>query len=148
MTQLNEWGKPLRDANLTFGWHNHDFEFTEITSSIRPIDIILSASNYLSLELDVAWAMSTDADVLNFVSQHRARISAAHIKDIAPAGLCLDEDGWADVGHGTLDWESLFPALLAAGTQYFIMEHDNPTDDKRFAKRSIEYASPLLNSLR
>ena len=54
MTQLNEWGKPLRDANLTFGWHNHDFEFTEITSSIRPIDIILSASNYLSLELDVA----------------------------------------------------------------------------------------------
>jgi hypothetical protein len=34
-------------------------------------------------------------------------------------------------------------ALKAAGTKYFIMEHDNPSDHARFAQRSIETAKAL-----
>jgi hypothetical protein len=34
--------------------------------------------------------------------RHAGRVNAVHVKDFAPAGTNLDEDGWADVGAGTL----------------------------------------------
>jgi sugar phosphate isomerase/epimerase len=72
-----------------------------------------------------------------------SRITAAHVKDIAPAGENADEDGWADVGHGTMvDW----PAIMARPARrrhvkHFVMEHDNPKDHARFAKRAIASAA-------
>ena len=44
------------------------------------------------------------ADPIAEVGSYAGRVKAVHIKDIAPPGECADEDGWADVGHGTLDW--------------------------------------------
>ena len=62
---------------------------------------------------------------------------AVHIKDIAPEGEALDEDGWADIGQGTLDWAGLMAELHATPAGLFVLEHDNPSDDERFAHRSI-----------
>jgi len=51
----------------------------------------------------------------------------------------VDEDGWADVGHGILPWEDLLAtARTKTAARYFIAEHDNPSDITRFARRSIE----------
>ncbi len=56
-----------------------------------------------------------------------------------PAGEKADEDGWADVGHGTLDWKQLLAdAKAKTKAQYFVMEHDKPSDAIRFARQSIE----------
>ena len=71
------------------------------------------------------------------------RIAAAHIKDIAPEGECVDEDGWADVGHGVMDWTAIMAALRKTDARWFVMEHDNPKDHSRFASRSIETARGL-----
>jgi len=68
------------------------------------------------------------------------RLIAVHIKDIAPAGTMEDEDGWADIGEGTLDWAALMASLRDTAARLFIMEHDNPSDDERFARRSIAAA--------
>ena len=74
------------------------------------------------------------------IQKYAAKIYAAHVKDIAPAGECEDEDGWADVGHGTMEWQGIMDALQATNCTYFVMEHDKPNDDARFARRSIEAA--------
>ena len=60
-----------------------------------------------------------------------------HVKDIAPKGESADEDGWADVGHGTVPWADLFKALAGSPVRHFIVEHDNPKDITRLATRSI-----------
>lgn len=137
---LAEIGKPLLDAGLIFGWHNHEFEFVDIGSSDLPMHLILEASDDLSLEFDVAWAVVAGVDPLQWIEHYGDRITAAHIKDIAKNGDCIDEDGWADIGYGILDWPLLYSSLNKAGTRYFIMEHDNPNDDKRFAQRSLAIA--------
>ena len=78
------------------------------------------------------------AAVARWTSQGK-RIVAVHVKDIARPGQGLDEDGWSDVGHGTIDWASLLKALRAkTEAKYFVMEQDNPNDFERFARRSIE----------
>ena len=91
--------------------------------------------------MDVAWVIRGGADPFAWIEKYKDRITAAHVKDIAPAGQNTDEDGWADVGHGTVDWASLIAALRNIGCTHFVMEHDNPKDDARFATRSIASAN-------
>lgn len=135
-------GKPLQDAGFQFGWHNHDFEFIALPTGELPIDLIL-ANESVGFEFDVAWAAVAGKDPADVIAQYGDRIIAAHVKDCAPAGQNANEDGWADAGHGTLDWPGHFSALKAAGCDLFIMEHDKPADDNRFASRALAYMTSL-----
>ncbi len=134
--RLQTAGAPLRSAGLGFGWHNHDFEFVPTPDGTIPQDAIFSGGPDLEWEMDVAWVVRGGADPLDWIAKEGHRITTAHVKDIAPAGTTA-EDGWADVGHGTIDWSVMMPALRAAGCKVFVLEHDNPSDHIRFATRSL-----------
>ena len=138
--RLDKAGAPYRQAGYGFGWHNHDFEFRKTPEGAIPQDEILAGGPSLEWEIDVAWVIRGGADPLAWIEKYKSRITAAHVKDIAPAGENADEDGWADVGHGTVDWPKLMAALRAIGVRHFVMEHDNPKDHARFAARSIASA--------
>ena len=130
--RLENAGKPFRDAGLDFGWHNHDFEFVALPDGSIPQDQIFAGGPDLSWEADIAWVIRGGADPFAWIKKYANRITAVHVKDIAPTGEKQDEDGWADVGHGTVDWKGLFQALAAdTRPNTFIVEHDNPKDFKR-----------------
>tara|TARA_R110002020_G_scaffold266265_4_gene481200 strand:- start:9289 stop:10041 length:753 start_codon:yes stop_codon:yes gene_type:complete len=134
-------GKKIRAAGFGFGWHNHDFEFVPAVDGSLPMQVLLDAAPELEWEADIAWIVRGGADPFDWISRHGDRITSVHVKDIAPAGECADEDGWADVGHGTLDWIRLFSEIAQkTPANLMVMEHDNPADAKRFASRSIEWA--------
>lgn len=141
--RLADAGKPIVDAGHRFGWHNHAFEFTALDDGSFPIEAILDGGPDLSFEFDVAWAVRGDQDPLPWIQRYADRITAAHVKDIAPKGENADEDGWADVGTGTMDWRGIMLALQNIGVDLFVAEHDNPSDDARFARRSIEFLKSL-----
>ena len=136
--RLAEAAKPVLDAGLTFGWHNHAFEFADLGGEDLPLDLILAGGDEIKLELDLAWVVRGGHDPLEWARKYESRLIAAHIKDIAPEGECADEDGWADVGHGTLDWATIHPALQQMGVDRYVLEHDKPSDHERFARRSLE----------
>lgn len=135
--RLQAAGAPIRAAGLGFGWHNHDFEFALLPDGSLPQERIFEGGPDLEWEMDVAWVVRGGADPMTWIARHGHRITAAHVKDIAPKGENADEDGWADVGHGVVDWPALMPVLRAKGVRHFIMEHDNPADHIRFATRSL-----------
>ena len=133
-------GAPIRAEGLNFAWHNHDFEFVPTAEGVIPQEALFEGGPGLSWEMDVAWVIKGGEDPLEWIEAHGHRLVAAHVKDIAPAGENLDEDGWADVGHGEVDWPAIMAALRDVGVCNFIMEHDNPSDDARFARRSLASA--------
>ncbi len=135
--RLQAAGKPFRAAGLDFGWHNHNFEFETLEDGSVPLEHIFEGGPDLSWEADIAWVVRGGADPLDWIRRYGDRITAVHVKDIAPAGECADEDGWADVGHGTMDWAGIWAALRGTNAGIFIMEHDKPNDHRRFATRSI-----------
>jgi len=138
--RLQAAGAPIRAAGLGFGWHNHDFEFKPTSDGTIPQVAIFEGGPDLEWEIDVAWVLRGGADPLAWITRYASRITAAHVKDIAPAGGApgpLAEDGWADVGHGTMDWPGLMASLRGAGCDLFVLEHDNPADHLRFATRSL-----------
>lgn len=134
---LTEVGKPFRNAGLTFGWHNHDFEFATLENGQTPMEILLEHSD-LNWEMDLAWVVRGQADPASWIQRYGDRLCAVHVKDIAPAGENPDEDGWADVGHGVIDWPGLYTQLRQTPAQWYVMEHDKPSDVARFARRSLE----------
>lgn len=135
--RLQAAGKPLRDAGLVFGWHNHDFEFAALPDGSTPQEQIFAGGPELDWEADIAWVIRGHADPFAWIESYGKRISAVHVKDIAPAGENADEDGWADVGHGTVDWKGLVAALKGTRVKHFVVEHDNPKDIDRLITRSI-----------
>jgi sugar phosphate isomerase/epimerase len=134
-------GETYRAEGYGFGWHNHHFEFWKTESGKTPMEIILSTAPDIEWEMDVAWVKRGKEDPVAWMGRFGERISAVHVKDIAPEGENADEDGWADVGHGTMNWNSLINEVTTkTKAKYFVAEHDKPADAERFARRSIETA--------
>ena len=140
---LDATGAAYRSAGLVFGWHNHDFEFNVQADGSIPMEEILNGGSGLAWEADIAWIVRGGGDPFEWIAQHGNRISSVHVKDIALEGHCVDEDGWEDVGHGTMDWKGLMAALRATPATLYVMEHDKPNDHERFARRSIAAARGL-----
>lgn len=141
--RLQAAGRPIRDAGLGFGWHNHDFELRPLPDGQVPQDLIFEGGPDLEWEIDVAWVLRGGADPAAWIARYASRITAAHLKDIAPAGQNANEDGWADLGEGTVPWRALMADLRHTPCKIFILEHDNPSDHARFARRSLQAAKGL-----
>lgn len=135
---LAELGETYNKAGFGFGWHNHHFEFWETPAGRLPMDIILEGAPNIVWEADVAWIVRGDHDPVEWFERYGQRIVAVHVKDIAPIGTAENEDGWADVGQGTMGWDDLINDVRQkTRATTFVAEHDNPSDVDRFATRSI-----------
>ncbi|MCA3552233.1 MAG: sugar phosphate isomerase/epimerase [Rhodobacter sp.] len=141
--RLQAAGRPIKAAGLGFGWHNHDFELRPLPDGQVPQDLIFDGGPDLEWEIDVAWVVRGGADPAAWIARYAPRITAAHLKDIAPAGQNAGEDGWADLGTGTVPWTALMAELRQTPCDVFIVEHDNPSDHARFARRSLQAAKGL-----
>jgi sugar phosphate isomerase/epimerase len=135
---LAKIGAAFKKAGKGFGYHNHHWEFVKLANGKTPIELII-ASPDVQWEMDLAWVVKANEDPIAWMNKLGSRITAIHVKDIAPAGQKADEDGWADVGEGTLDWKQLIAdAKAKTKATYFVMEHDKPSDAIRFARTSIK----------
>jgi sugar phosphate isomerase/epimerase len=132
---LNRLAEDYADRGLVLAWHNHDFEFAPLADGGVPMSLLLDAAPEVALELDLAWAVKGGVDPVEWLQRYRGRVIACHIKDIAVEDTD-EEDGWADVGHGRLDWAVLAPAAVDAGAELLVVEHDAPSDFERCARRS------------
>ena len=139
-----EFGKRLggvaetyRDEGYPVAWHNHDFEFVELKDGTTPHEHMFDAAPLLDWEIDVAWVQRAKTNPVKWIKKYAGNIVAIHIKDIAKRGENQDEDGWADVGFGTMDWGKIFAAIADTRCVHFVVEHDKPSDFERFARRSF-----------
>lgn len=136
--RLAKIGKDVQNAGFEFAWHNHHYEFVPVEDGILPMDIILAEAPNIGWQADIAWIIKGKQNPADWIKKYGERILSVHAKDIAPEGICLDEDGWADLGHGTMPWEALFEQISKqTNAQFFVAEHDNPNDFLRFATRAF-----------
>ena len=135
--RLNSSAKKYAGQGITFGWHNHDFEFVALDDGSIPMDLLLDAAPNIGWEADLAWIVRGGRDPMHYVQRYGDRLSAIHVKDIAASGTNLDEDGWSDLGAGTMDWASLLQACRSASSDLiYALEHDKPGDPIGYASRS------------
>ncbi|MDB5527456.1 MAG: Sugar phosphate isomerase [Devosia sp.] len=141
---LGRGAEGAKAEGLRVEWHNHDFEYVKLEDRTRPIDHIMAASGPdVTLELDIGWVVRGWADPAQELMKYADRITTIQLKDTAPAGTALDE-GWVTTGDGIIDWKALYPLFGNTKATTLVVEHDNPSDWKVLAKRSINYIRTLI----
>jgi sugar phosphate isomerase/epimerase len=143
--ELGEIAVRMRDYGITFGYHNHHWELAPKDGAKSALELIFEAAadSPLAWQVDIAWLVRGGADPKEWMQRYRTRIVSAHVKDIAPQGRNENQDGWADVGAGVLDWQELWPAARAAGARWMVVEHDNPSDPAETARASYAFISGM-----
>lgn len=141
--RLGELARRVAQAEMRLLYHNHDFELAEVGGKHALELLALGADEVapgsLGLEPDLAWAARAGAEPGWLLERYKGRVPRLHVKDLAPAGAGAEEGGWADVGRGTLEWPALLAAARAAGTEWFVVEHDQPQDPAASVRRSLAY---------
>jgi sugar phosphate isomerase/epimerase len=143
--ELAQISERLRKQGIELGYHNHHWELVPKEAGKNALELLFEAAagSPLTWQVDVAWLVRGHADPKRWLDRYRARITSAHVKDLAPAGQNQDEDGWADVGAGVLDWRDLWQACRHAGARWMVVEHDKPKDPARTARASFAFLSSM-----
>ncbi|WP_130838330.1 sugar phosphate isomerase/epimerase family protein [Lachnoclostridium sp. Marseille-P6806] len=157
---LNEVGKKIHDAGMTFLYHNHDFEFVRLPGGQWGYDAMFDAipHDYLMSELDTCWCDVATGEAPEFIRKYTGRIPVVHLKDYIKKGdvknmykligIDAEEDdketgyfGFRPVGFGQMLWEPILETSLAAGTKWVVVEQDEhyEMDPLEAARRSREY---------
>lgn len=136
--QLNEAGAAARELGMGMLHHNHDSEF-RVVDGIRLSDILFGETdpNLVGFELDLGWADRAGMDGRLLFSEHRNRFPVLHVKDHNGAG------GWADVGHGVMDFARIFETSHEGGVRYWLVERDDQPAPLDTARNSYEHLASL-----
>lgn len=134
----NEVGRACREADLRFGYHNHDFEFEPIGGSV-PFDVLLGETDpgLVDFELDLFWITKGGRDPLEYFGRHSGRFKLCHVKDMAADGAMVE------VGKGGIDFAAIFARAEQAGLEHYFVEHDQPADPLASIAASYEHLRAL-----
>lgn len=143
--ELGHLSERFLKQGVRLGYHNHHWELALKEGQKTALELIFEAtgSSPLAWQADVAWLVRGGVEPRAWLKRYSDRLQSVHVKDIAWKGEALEEDGWADVGHGILDWPALWQHCRDHGAGWMIAEHDKPADPGRFANRSYQFLTSM-----
>lgn len=114
-------GAKCRERGMELSYHNHDFEFQTFNGQTG-YDILFGASDpeLVKVELDTFWVEKAGFSSAQFLRKYSGRVSLIHLKDMTAD----DQQTFAEVGEGTMDWPAIFEAGDACGAEWYIVEQD------------------------
>jgi sugar phosphate isomerase/epimerase len=110
----------LKPHGLSFGFHNHWWEFDKKFGGKTPYEILLANAPGAFSELDTYWCAVGGDDPANVLRAYGKRVPLLHIKD----GSKNRNDDMTAVGDGKMDWLSVIGAADEPTTQWLIVELD------------------------
>jgi sugar phosphate isomerase/epimerase len=112
----------LKSDGISFGYHNHAFEFQRTPSGGTLYDILVNNGGPdLMLEMDVYWVDHAGVNPVRVIERAHGRLPVIHIKDKEMVG---SEPMMAPIGEGNLDWPELLAALNTAQVEWYAIEQD------------------------
>jgi len=136
-TRLNEAHQVAAAHGLSFGIHNHWWEFQEV-DGLYPYQVWLEELDpAVFFELDIYWIQSAGVDPLEMVSLFGKRAPLIHVKD-GPAGSDTTTSMVA-VGEGAVNYKAIVPTA-DEHTEWLIVELDRCATDMMLAvEKSYQY---------
>lgn len=158
---LNKVGEKIHAAEMTFLYHNHDFEFVRLENGKWGYDEMFESIPHENLmpELDTCWCDVATGEPVKFIKKYTGRIPVVHLKDYIKKGqpknmyklIGIDsseseEDdgsyfGYRPLGFGQMIWQPVLEQAIASGTQWVVVEQDEHYDlnPLEAARRSRDY---------
>jgi sugar phosphate isomerase/epimerase len=108
-------------AGVKFGYHNHDFEYTQKGPDGRLLmEWLLHELDpkKVAMEMDLYWVVYANHNPLDWFKAYPGRFELCHAKDMARS----TERETIEVGDGSVDFAGIFKKSAQAGLKYYIVE--------------------------
>ena len=149
VADFNQFGRTMKDAGLSFFYHNHGYEPVPNGDGTL-LDLIIRETDpaLVHFEMDVLWTWLPDADPVALIRKYPGRFRLMHIKDMKPGiprgslSGGLPDDQQAAIGEGQVNWPALMAAAQQDGFEYYYLEDETP-DPMTNVPKSISYLEHL-----
>lgn len=113
----NQIGEKCNAAGLRFGYHNHNFEFTEIEGQLM-YDYMLKNTDPAKVffQMDVYWVVRGGQSPVDYFNAYPGRFEQLHIKDNKELGQ-----------SGMVGFDAIFNNIANSGAKYLIVEVEKYT---------------------
>jgi sugar phosphate isomerase/epimerase len=132
MELFNKCGQLCKSHGLTFGYHNHDFEFNTMVDHMKLYDFILKHTDpaLVMQQLDVGNMYEAGAKALDVLHEYPGRFRLMHVKDEIASTQGKGEMGEkyesCVLGKGILPVKDIVDTgRKTGGTSYFIIEQES-----------------------
>ena len=132
MEVFNKSGELCKKSGMRFGYHNHNFEFTQSLNGQKVYDIILDSTDpsLVVQQLDMGNLYGTGADAYEIVKKHPDRFISLHVKDEIKSAKAENAHGEAYestiLGTGVANTRAITDlGKKSGGTMHFIIEQES-----------------------
>lgn len=118
---FNKIGEKCVKNGISFGYHNHDFEFKKFDGEFG-LDILMSntEAELLFSELDTFWVEYSGLKSVDFIERYKERCKVLHIKEMNN----LEEKRNTEIGKGIMDFKAIVKAGQKYNTPWFTIEQE------------------------
>src|SRR5687768_2791779 len=129
MDVFNKSGELCKKSGMKFGYHNHDFEFSESLNGETLYDIILENTDpsLVAQQLDVGNMYGAGGIALDVIKKYPGRFESMHVKDEIKSEKG-EMGGYEStiLGKGVLPVKEIVDAgRKIGGTKHFIIEQES-----------------------
>ncbi len=128
MDVFNKCGELCNKKGMKFGYHNHDFEFSETLNGEKLFDIMMKSMDpeLVVVQLDIGNLYNGGAIAIDVVKQYPGRFENVHVKDEIPAKGGEEKYESTILGEGIVDAKNVVDTLTKiGGTTCYIIEQES-----------------------
>ena len=149
IADFNQFGRTLKDAGLSFFYHDHGYEPVPYGDGTL-FDLIIRETDpaLVHFEMDVLWTWLPNGDPVALIRKYPGRFRLMHIKDMKP-GIArgslsggLPDSLQAAIGAGQVPWGEVMAAAAQDGFEEYYLEDETP-DPMKNVPASISYLETL-----
>jgi len=128
MDIFNKSGQLCNKKGMKFGYHNHDFEFSEKLNNEKLFDIIMKSIDpkLVVIQLDIGNLYNGGAKAIDVVKQYPGRFENIHVKDEIEAKEGNEKYESTILGEGIVSTKEVVDlATKIGGTKVYIIEQES-----------------------
>jgi sugar phosphate isomerase/epimerase len=128
MEVFNKSGELCKKSGMKFGYHNHDFEFSQKLNNVTVYDIILTNTDpsLVMQQLDIGNLYNGGATALDIVNRYPGRFESMHVKDEIKSEGGHEKFESTIIGTGIVPVKEVIDlGRKSGGTVHFIIEQES-----------------------
>ena len=128
MDVFNKCGELCQKQGMKFGYHNHDFEFSEKLNGEKLFDIMMKSIDpkLVVIQLDIGNLYNGGAIAMDVVKQYPGRFENIHVKDEIESKSGREKYESCVVGEGIVKVKEVLDVLTKiGGTEVYIIEQES-----------------------
>jgi sugar phosphate isomerase/epimerase len=127
MDVFNKCGELCKSHGMTFGYHNHGWEFSTVLNNQKVYDIIMQKTDpkLVAQQLDIGNLYDGGAVAIAIVMQYPGRFELFHVKDEIKATQGGEPYESTILGEGIVGTKQVCDQGKKDGTKYFIVEQES-----------------------